>query len=194
MSNMFNTFLTEEYAQHNLGKQKSNIQRLKQVLPEKTEDELIKIYNECVSIHQSKIQRGGEFLEKQICEFLGKNNIPFKTQVSINKEGIIVGFNIKKSVSHVVDIVIGGDIEIGKSITEFDVISCKTTCRERWTQDNWSFIHKPQLFILATLSDDYPPSKRFNECETRKIITSKPKLKEDRIFKLNFDDLLSLLV
>lgn len=190
---MYNNILTNAYDEYNNAKQAIAIQRLKVKLPEKSDDMLLEIYRECISLHQSRQQGSGNFLEKQLCEFLTKNNIPFKSQVSINTEGIIIGFNIKANVAHVVDIVIGPNIEINKSITEFDVISCKTTCRERWTQDKWSLVHKPCMFILATLSNDYPPSKRFNECDTRKIITSMPKLKDDRVFKLNFDNLLDEL-
>jgi hypothetical protein len=191
---MYNTILTNAYTNYRDNKQSVTIQKLKTELPEKSDKELLDIYNLCISQHQSRQQGNGNFLEKHICEFLTDNKIPFKSQVSINSEGIIIGFNIKAGAAHVIDIVIGGEIEIGKSITEFDVISCKTTCRERWTQDKWSLVHKPCIFILATLSDDYPPSKRFSESETRKIITSNPKLKDDRLFKLNFDDLLDLLV
>jgi hypothetical protein len=191
---MYNDILINSYAEYRNNKQYAAIQKLKIKLPDKSDDVLLEIYNLCISQHQSRQQGSGNFLETHICEILIDNNIPFKSQVSIDAEGVIIRFNNKAGVAHVVDIVIGGDIIIGKSITEFDVISCKTTCRERWTQDKWSLVHKPCMFILATLSDDYPPSKRFNESETRKIITSNPKLKDDRLFKLNFNDLLHLLV
>ena len=190
---MYNDILTNSYNEYGSNKQSVAIQRLKRKLPDISDDVLVDVYRECISLHQSRQQGSGNFLEKQLCEFLTNNNIPFKSQVSINSDGIIIGFNIKAGAAHVVDIVVGGNIEVNKSITEFDVISCKTTCRERWTQDKWSLVHKPCMFILATLSNDYPPSKRFNECETRKIITSTPKLKDDRTFKLNFNDLLNEL-
>ena len=88
---------------------------------------------------------------------------------------------------------IGNNIEIGKSITEYKVISCKTTCRERWTQDDWSYIFTPKLYILLTISDDYPPTLRFREDSKRKIITCLPKKKDDRIYKLNFENLIEEL-
>lgn len=88
--------------------------------------------------------------------------------------------------------VIGENI-IGKSITEYAVISCKTTCRERWTQDDWSYTFSPKLYLLLTISDDYPLSNRFRENKTRKIITCFAKKKDDRIFKLGFEDLISEL-
>jgi len=46
---------------------------------------------------------------------------------------------------------------------------------------------------LLTISDDYPPTARFREDETRKIITCFPKKKDDRIYKLNFEDLIGEL-
>ena len=69
------------------------------------------------------------------------------------------------------------------------MISCKTTCRERWTQDEWTLQWIPKLYILLTFANDYPPSKRFKEGPTRKIITCLPKKREDRIFPLSYDNL-----
>jgi hypothetical protein len=89
--------------------------------------------------------------------------------------------------------VVGENIEVGKSITDYKVVSCKTTCRERWTQDDWSYTFIPQLYILLTISDDYPPSTRFEEGVNRKIITCRPKNKDDRNFKLNFENLIDEL-
>ena len=99
----------------------------------------------------------------------------------------------KSKCYHIIDFVIGENIEVGKPITDFKVVSCKTTCRERWTQDDWSYTFIPKLYILLTISDDYPPTARFREDETRKIITCFPKKKDDRIYKLNFEDLIGEL-
>jgi hypothetical protein len=125
---------------------------------------------------------------------LDENNISYKKQVTINKSGIIVGFNVKKGKCyHIIDFVIGENIEIGQSIIDYIVISCKTTCRERWTQDDWSYTFIPKLYILLTLSNDYPPSTRFREDMQRKIITCIPKRNDDRIYKLNFENLIEEL-
>ena len=95
---------------------------------------------------------------------------------------------------HIIDFVIGENIEVGTSIAaDYKVISCKTTCRERWTQDDWSYTFVPKLYILLTISDDYPPSRRFREDEKRKIITCLPNTKDDRLFKLNFENLIDEL-
>ena len=173
------------------------INELKQIAPLLSNEELLNLYNKSISIHQSKIQGNGDFLENSILAgALDEGNIPYKKQVTINSSGIISGFNEKKKKCyHIVDFVIGNEIEVGKSITNFKVISCKTTCRERWTQDEWSFTFVPRLFILLTISDDYPSSERFRENTQRKIVTCSPKKKNDnRVFKLNFDNLIDELL
>ena len=167
------------------------IQELKQIAPMLSGDELLQLYTKSISIHQSKIQENGNFLENDILvSILDKSNIPYKKQITINKSGIIVGFNVKKGKCyHIIDFVIGENIDVGKSITDYKVISCKTTCRERWTQDDWSYTFAPKLYILLTISDDYPPAQRFREDARRKIITCLPKKKDDRLCKLNFENL-----
>ena len=172
------------------------IQELKQITPLLNDADLIKLYNKSISIHQSKNQENGNFLENDILvSILEKNNISYKKQVTINKLGIIIGFNEKKiKCYHIIDFVIGENIEIGRLIIDYKVISCKTTCRERWTQDDWSYIFIPKLYILLTISDDYPAQERFREGTKRKIITCLPKKKDDRIFKLNFEDLINELI
>ena len=172
------------------------IQELKQIAPALSDDELLQLYTKSISIHQSKIQENGNFLENGILvSILNKGNIPYKKQVTINKSGIIVGFNVKKGKCyHIIDFVIGENIDVGKSIAYYKVISCKTTCRERWTQDDWSFTFAPKLYILLTISNDYPTTQRFREDARRKIITCLPKKKDDRLCKLNFENLIDELL
>ena len=172
------------------------IQELKQIAPLLSDNELLQLYTKSISIHQSKIQENGNFLENGILvSILDKGNIPYKKQVTINKSGIIVGFNVKKGKCyHVIDFVIGENIDVGKSIADYKVISCKTTCRERWTQDDWSFTFAPKLYILLTISNDYPTTQRFREDARRKIITCLPKKKDDRLCKLNFENLIDELL
>lgn len=158
---------------------------------------LLRLYNNSISIHQGHMQKNGRILEKTIAELLDANNIIFREQVTIDKDGIIVGFNTKRDKCyHVLDVVVGHDIVVGRSIREFIVISCKTTCRERWTQDNaWSHTYPPILYILLTISSDYPPPVRFGETTTRQIITCLPKLgeKDTRQFKIGFDGIIPLI-
>jgi hypothetical protein len=173
-------------------KNKKIIEELRQIAPTLSDVELLALYNKSISIHQSKIQGNGDFLENDILVgMLEQNNIPYRKQVTINKSGIIVGFNEKRDKCyHIIDFVIGENIEVGKSITEYNVVSCKTTCRERWTQDDWSHSFQPKKYILLTISDDYPSSDRFRESPNRKIVTCIPKKKDDRIYKLDFDNLI----
>ena len=190
-----NQYVLSRIEDNKISKKLRIIQELKQIAPLLSDDELLQLYNKSISIHQSKIQGNGDFLENDILVgVLDKNNISYKKQVTINKSGIIVGFNVKKGKCyHIIDFVIGENIKIGKSITDYKVISCKTTCRERWTQDDWSYIFAPTLYILLTISDDYPSTQRFREDTKRKIITCLPKKKDDRLFKLNFENLIDEL-
>lgn len=189
-----NSYVLQKIKEQETLKVKKIIEELKVIYP-LNDELLLKIYNKSISIHQSKNQGSGDFLENQIVlPELKSKKIFYKQQVIIDKKGIIVGFNEKKNkCSHIIDFVIGKDIEVGKSINEFKVISCKTTCRERWTQDDWSFTCIPEKFILLTLSNDYPSSERFREDEKRKIITCNPKIKDDRKYKLNFENLVEEL-
>lgn len=190
-----NQYVLSKIAENKLIKNELIIQELKIIAPLFNDVELLQLYNKSISIHQGKIQGNGNFLENDILVgILDENKIPYKKQATINQLGTIVGFNEKKvKCYHIIDFVIGENIEIGKSITEYKVISCKTTCRERWTQDDWSYTFIPKLYILLTISDDYPPSTRFREDAQRKIITCIPKRKDDRIYKLNFENLIEEL-
>lgn len=189
-----NQYVLSRIEENKFSKNSKIIKELKQIAPLRG-DELLQLYNKSISIHQSKIQGNGDFLENDILVgVLDKNNISYKKQVTINKSGIIVGFNKKKGKCyHIIDFVVGENIEVGKSITDYKVVSCKTTCRERWTQDDWSYTFAPTLYILLTISDDYPPTQRFREDTKRKIITCLPKKKDDRLFKLNFENLIDEL-
>lgn len=190
-----NNYVIQKIEDNKKNKIKKNIEELKLIYP-LSDDLLIELYNKSISMHQSNMQGNGYFLETDIVisELISKN-IPFRKQVTIGNDGIIVGFNTKKSKCyHIVDFVIGDNIQIGKSITEYKVISCKTTCRERWTQDDWSFTYVPLKYILLTISDDYPLSVRFRENEQRKIITCFPKSKDDRKYKLNFEHLINEVI
>jgi hypothetical protein len=190
-----NAAVLSKLTEYTLNKNSKIIQDLKKITPQLSDIELLNIYNKSISIHQSRLQNYGDFLENTLLvDILDANLIDYKKQVTINSDGIISGFNLKKQKCyHIVDFVVGKGISIGDSITKYKVISCKTTCRERWTQDDWSFNFPPVLYILLTLSPDYPNSDRFRESETRKIITSTPKQKDNRIFKLNFDHIISEL-
>ena len=190
-----NNYVIQKIEKNKQTKIKSIIEELKHIHP-LSDTLLIELYNKSISIHERNKQKNGNFLENDIIvEELSSKNIQFRQQVTISKDGIIIGFDIKKNKCyHIIDFVIGNDIEVGKSITEYKVLSCKTTCRERWTQDDWSFTYIPLKYILITISNDYPPSVRFRENEKRKIITCFQKSKDDRKYKLNFEDLINELI
>jgi hypothetical protein len=190
-----NNYVIQKIEEDKKKKMKKVVEELKTIYP-LSDELLMEFYNKSVSMHQSNIQGNGSFLENDIIvsELVSKS-IPFRQQVTINKDGIIVGFNEKKrKCYHIVDFVIGDNIEVKKSITEYKVISCKTTCRERWTQDDWTFTYSPLKYILLTISNDYPTSIRFRENDNRKIITCFPRAKDDRKFKLNFENLIDEII
>ena len=190
-----NQYVLSKIKENKLQQSLKIIEKLKTIAPLLSDDDLLLLYNMSISIHQRKIQRNGNFLEDHILvNILDKNKIGYRKQVTINKSGTIVGFNTKSNKCyHIIDFVIGEDIKVGNLISEYIVISCKTTCRERWTQDDWSYAFVPKLYILLTISDDYPPSVRFREEVNRKIITCLPKKKDDRLYKLNYEDLIDEL-
>jgi len=90
-----NQYVLSRIEENKISKNLKIIQELKQISPLLTDVELLQLYNKSISIHQSKIQGNGDFLENDILVgVLDKNNIPYKKQVTINKSGIIVGFNV----------------------------------------------------------------------------------------------------
>lgn len=151
---------------------------------------LYKIYKTSIGIRQSNVSIFGNELENIICDILDSNGIKYKRQVSINKDGYIS--NGKKS-KYVCDIIIGNPIN-KEHISNYTLISAKISCRERWTQDNWTLINKPKKYILATLKSDYPPSDKFNESNTRKIVTLNTKIRDGRFYKLSYDDLINEII
>lgn len=155
---------------------------------------LVGLFNQCVSLRQKYTQKNGKTLEDIIENILQSNSISYAKQVSIDKAGCIVNDKANKNgCQHIVDFVIG-DVRDAKSITDYVVLSCKTTCRERWTQDNWTLTHKPKMYLLVTLNADYPPMKRFQECFERKVVTLYPKKKDDRMFPMCFNSLVTELL
>ena len=92
-----NQYVLSRMDENKLIKKSLIIQELKQIAPLLTDVELLQLYNKSISIHQRKNQGNGNFLENDILVgMLDENNIPYKKQVTINKSGIIVGFNEQK--------------------------------------------------------------------------------------------------
>ena len=157
-----------------------NIRRLFPELASMSDERVFELDALSVSNFQS---RDGGSLEKHVEQTL---TIPFKRQVSISKDGMIVdrGKGIK-----ILDIVFGTP-EVGTHISNYVVLSLKTSTKERASQDDWLLIsHPPKLFLYGTLSKDYPQPDKFGESETRKLVCAVPKKKDNRAFKLGFQDI-----
>jgi hypothetical protein len=153
---------------------------------------VLELYNMVVSVRQQSVCYNGKCLEDMITGLLDVKGIGYRSQVSINHDGIVM--ESRSNCHHILDIVIGDSIDPGSHISDYKVLSCKTSCRERWLQDNqWSFTHPPILYALVTLSDDYPSSERFKESDSRCIVTEKPKLRDDRIRKVDILKCVDLL-
>ena len=155
-----------------------------------SDEEILDAHNKHVSIVQSTKSKSGTSLEKIIEGFLEENDIPFKAQVSIDKDGII---NERGLQTHAIPDIVIGNPTTGDSIKNYIVLSLKTTSRERAKQDDWTKRMPPKLFLYVTASNDYPSPDKFDESETRRIITDSPKSKDTRKFKLGFDELIDVL-
>ena len=153
------------------------------------------LFQKLNSQQQFSRDRNGRMFESVIADVLAECELTFKRQVDINKHGIVVGFeNNSKTAKcyHRLDFVVG-DVQLYSNIRDFFVLSCKTSCRERWKQDDWSLTHPPKGYYLLTLGDDYPPSKKFQESKSRRMITCFPKRRDDRLYKDNYEDVFLFL-
>jgi hypothetical protein len=151
------------------------------------DDEIYKIYTLSISLFQTKQTTEGNSMEDIISAYLHTHEITHYRQVPIDRLGCI---SSKKEFISLVDFVITDRLDIGTHISSYIVLSSKKSCRERWLQDEWTFTNRPKKYILFTLSNDYPNPIKFGECPNRVIITTIPKRKDTRIFKLSPDDLL----
>jgi hypothetical protein len=94
--------------------------------------------------------------------------------------------------THVVDFVVSTNPKIsGESVTNHIVISAKTSGRERWKQDDFLKVYNPALYLYCCFEADFPGSEKFQESDSRKIISALKKKKDDRRFKLTFDHLIN---
>lgn len=170
------------------------INKLKPILGDNTplsDEQILELFNKSVSIFQSNKSSSGKKFESEIEKILDNERIPYQKQVSIDKNGVIIGTGTKvDGVAHVIDIVVGDGIVIGANITEFIVISCKKSVRERWNQDEWTRTYPPKLYYLSTASDDYPEPQKFGESSKRKIVSIQPNVKYRRVFDYDFDDMM----
>jgi len=150
-----------------------------------TDEKCLKIYDDCFSLRQSLIgSKGAGGFWERIGERLF-NEFGMKRQVHIKNDGIIC----ESGGHHIVDIVLGNPV-VGDNITNYIVISCKTSAKDRWAQDGWTLVHRPKLYVLMVVTDDYPCSQKFEESEIRKLYTLTPKKVDDRKYKLKMEELI----
>ena len=94
-----NQYVLSRIEENKNSKQSKVIEELKQIAPLLNDEKLLELYNKSISIHQSKIQGNGDFLENDILVgILDKHNISYKKQVTIDETGKIVGFNEKRKI------------------------------------------------------------------------------------------------
>jgi hypothetical protein len=187
---MNNTAIVAAYADFKSAQHLQHINRLRREFPrlaDWSDSDITSVYNTSVSCFQSK---GGSFFEEHIERLLADAGVPFKAQVHLNSDGIIV----ESGGCTIPDIVFGNPL-VGTHISNYAVLSLKTSSRERAKLDTaWTVKHPPKLFLYGTLDDDYPQPKTFGECESRKLICAKPRKRDLREFKLGFEDLIDLVL
>jgi predicted nucleic acid-binding Zn-ribbon protein len=181
---------TLESNNHNSKQYHFDTLRSKYPCLERCSNEELEDISNTVNSHSQSIRckNGGNF-EKIIEDLLQKKNIAYSRQVPIDKNGILVK---KKKNNKVLDIIIGNAV-IGQHISNYIVISLKTSTRERHSEDDWSKIHVPKLYLYGTLSSDYPHPEKFEESDVRKMLCLNPKKNDTRKFKLGFNDLYDLV-
>lgn len=148
---------------------------------------LPELYKTAVSAHQSK-KVGGDF-ERFMYTHLQSNGFEVHAQVPF-KNGVVAS---TKKGTDVVDLAIGPNPSPGTSISNYVVLSCKTTTRERKKLDTWSTMTPPRAFYYLTTSDDYGDPLDFGESPVRKIVTCTPRANDTRVYKLSFDDIITEL-
>lgn len=165
-------------------------QTLRRVRDDLRPEECARIYIAAVSLHQDTAQNRGSVLEAVVQQILEDHNIRFWRQVTIDANGYIVAQGAcRAGCHHVVDFVVGDAVAVGAHVSDCVVVSCKTSCRERWTQDNWTLRHPPKRYVLVTISNDYPPADRFHASPARIIITINPKQRNACPYVMSFDEL-----
>lgn len=108
-------------------------------------------YNSCQSITQSYRCVSGKSWEEIVSSLLTKNNIPHSKQWYVNMKTHTFSKKRKRG-SHSVDIVVPIPHE-GDSISDFELISCKTKLRERFLQDKFLRC-RYTLVSLESLDED----------------------------------------
>lgn len=181
-----NEILLTKYATHKQAKREAAVCRLRETHPflaGASDDEILAVYDTCVSIHQSK---NGTFLESTLETILREMNIPFEAQVHINEDGYIVERTGKKKKGITIPDIVFGTPVVGTHISAYKVLSLKTSSRERSKLDTaWTLKHPPLVFYYGTLENDYPDPDVFGTSASRKLVCASPR--DGRV--LRFEDL-----
>jgi hypothetical protein len=146
--------------------------------PIQSDEDALAMYTRCISNFQKK---DGKSFEKDIEAQLTACNVPFKSQVHMDANGMI----LESQGVHILDIVFG-DPRPGTHISNYAVMSLKTSSRERAKLDTWTDIHPPKRFYYGSIEADYPTPEKFKESDTRKLVCVTPRKKDTRQFKLDF--------
>lgn len=114
-------------------------------------DDLYEIlYNDINGHAQSIRSKSGKAFENCIETIFNVENIPYRREVSIDADGRIVtgsrGGKVRK-----LDFVVGDDIQVGAHISDYVVVSCKRSLRERGSQDDSIVSHRPRCYYLLIL-------------------------------------------
>jgi hypothetical protein len=178
-----NRSILERYASHKLATHARHIQYMRDrnlKYADWTDEEIDHAFADAVSCFQSK---GGKALESIVETALHEEQIPFKSQVHLDCNGVIVESN-----GVTIPDIVFGNPQVGTHIRNYVVMSLKTTSRERSKLDTaWTEKHPPKLFLYATLEADYPIPEKFQESERRKLVCAVPRKKDTRQYKLGFE-------
>lgn len=193
---MLSAILEQEFRDSRNNVVESDIAHLRSSFPwipaTATNEDIEQLVQMSVSLFQQKKQVHGCLLEDIISSYLSHYGIRHFRQVPVDSEGRVCSKECSKTL---VDFVISAQaLCTGQHVRELVVLSAKKSCRERWLQDEWTRVHAPKMYILLTLSPDYPdPRHRFKESPNRLIITLRPKKKDTRRYKLGVDHLRHVL-
>lgn len=145
------------------------------------------IMKHCVSDRQRGCNKDGQNFEQAVELLFLDYDIPYKPQVYLNDGGTIIGWNhdvvtkeqkramgiLSGAKKYTVDFVIGDNINIGDSVSDYYIVSCKRTIRERGKQENKLHL-KPRTFFLLTLSSETVKDTQIQ------LVSSNPNMKKNR--------------
>jgi hypothetical protein len=108
------------------------------------------LYNIFQSDTQSRRCCSGKIFENIIDKYIEKLGINYSKQVYVNNNGIVMKKPKGKNTGHTIDFTIP-NIKMNTNIKDFygDIISVKTTLRERYNQDKQYATHSSRLVYIS---------------------------------------------